>query len=286
MSDGTARLLQQPREKWIEIKVPAIVDEVIFRAAQQIRERNKREKGKQHKNFYLLGGMLRCGHCGRFASGITKRRGDWVNRYYRCGTCQVPKRYASMCDNTHSFHMEAVDRAVWEFVTGIFKSPDVLKESLDDYQARQADEQSPIFQMMESTTARLEETEKEKARLLRAYTSGVLSLEEIATEKVELDKRAADLTRALSELRAELNPATISQEDIDQILQDAADFREGVLLADNDPLTQRRILKQLLFTGRLVYAEGKPWVEVDCILGSGVVSTEYMLLWRQEIGNG
>jgi site-specific DNA recombinase len=76
MSDGRAKLLEQPRDKWIEIKVPAIVDEAIFRAAQQIRERNKREKGKQHKNFYLLGGMLRCGHCGRFASGITKRRGD------------------------------------------------------------------------------------------------------------------------------------------------------------------------------------------------------------------
>ncbi len=283
--DGRASLLQQPRENWIEIKVPAIVDEATFQAAQKIRERNKREKGKQHKNFYLLGGMLRCGHCGRFASGLTKKRGDLVYKYYRCGTCQVPKRYASSCDNTHSYHMEVVDRAVWEWVKSIFMSPNVLTTALENYQARQSDAQSPILQMIGSTTARLEETEKEKARLLKAYTSGVLSLEDIATAKVELDQRTADLTQAIARLKGELNPATITKEDVDRIQQDAADLREGVLLADNDPLTQRRILKQLLFTGRLLYTEGKRWVEVDCVLGSDVVSTESMLLWRQEIGN-
>ena len=111
--------------------------------------------------------------------------------------------------------------------------------------------------MIESTAARLDSTEQEKARLLSAYLSGGFTLEEIAPKKVELDKRVADLTRALAELRAELNPATISQEVIDRIYSDAADLREGLLLADDDPLTQRRILKQLLLTGRLVYAEGK-----------------------------
>ena len=283
--DGRAKLLQQSRDKWIEVKVPMIVNEATFRAAQQMREQNKREMGKQHKHFYLLGGMLRCGHCGRFASGLTKKRGEGVYRYYRCGTCQVPKRYATKCDNNHSYYVEAVDRAVWEWVKGIFLSPDTLTTAIENYQAKQSEAQSPILQMIESTAARLDSTEQEKARLLSAYLSGGFTLEEIAPKKVELDKRVADLTRALAELRAELNPATISQEVIDRIYSDAADLREGLLLADDDPLTQRRILKQLLLTGRLVYAEGKRWVEVDCVLGSGVVSTEYMLLWRQEIGN-
>lgn len=85
---------------------------------------------------------------------------------------------------------------------------------------------------------------------------------------------------------AERNVTTISKEDMERFQQEATGMIAGPLPGDNDPLTQRRILEQLLFIGRLVIIEGKPDVEVDYVPGCGVVSTAYMLLWRQEIGNG
>lgn len=286
MPDGTTKLLQQPRENWIEVKVPAIINKDTFRAAQRARKLNKIGKGKQHKHFYLLGGMLRCGHCSRFASGLTKKRGEWVYKYYRCGTCQVPKRYATKCDNNHSYKMESVDLAVWNWVKEKFSSPEAITTAIENYKAKQLEGQSPILQMIESTTARLEETEGEKVRLLKAYTTGVLSLDDIASVKVELDQRSDDLKQAVARLKSELHPATLTQEDIDRILKVAAKLRETVSFADNDPLTQRRVLEQILFTGRLVLIEGEPNVDIECILGCDVVPTEYMPLWRQEIGNG
>jgi hypothetical protein len=153
--------------------------------------------------------------------------------------------------------------------------PDVLQEALDNYRARQSEVRSPVLQMLETTQAALEATEQEKTRLLRAYTSGVLSLDDIATEKLELDRRAADLARALDELRKELmgTPAAIGPEVLDAIEQDAAALREGLLLADNDPQAQRRILEQVNLEGRLFSVDGKQWIEVNSLLGGSILST-------------
>ena len=275
-AEGQSKHIARPREEWIEIAVPPIIDEATYEAAQRQRERNKRLKGKQHSRFYLLGGMLRCGHCGGYVTGSQRTtRGRKVG-YYECGVHRAPKRSHRTCNDARYFRVETTDRAAWQWVKGIFMSPETLKLALDNYQAQQVEVQTPVVQMIESTAARLQETEQEKRRLLKAYTSGVLSLEEIAVQKVEIDKRMADLTQALSELKAELSPTIINQDDIERIQQDAADLRHGVGLADDDPKEQRRILEQLQFEGRLTYADGKHWIEVNCILGAECLPTSYI----------
>ena len=159
-------------------------------------------------------------------------------------------------------------------------SPDNLQRAIDNYQAKQAEAQSPKLQMIESTAARLEATELEKTRLLKAYTSGVLSLDDIAIAKTELDKRAADLTQALSQLRSALTPTVLSVENIDRIKKDAADMRQGLLLADDDPHEQRRILDLLLTECRLITEDGCEFVEVNCILGPSRLSTEFVISYN------
>lgn len=271
---GKYRYIDRPREEWIQIAVPAILPEDLFNAAQIQRGTNKRQMGHKRKFDYLLGGMLVCGLCGNGVTGLTRLYNDKRYSYYKCNAHHSPKTYGFKCDNTH-FRGAVVDRAVWEWVKAISTSPETLQEALDNYQARQAEEQKPLMQMIESTAARLEETEKEKARLLKAYTSGVLSLEDIATGKVELDKRAADLTQALTNLRNELTPTTITRDVINRIQQDAADMRVGILQADDDPVTQRRILEQLQVRGRLFYRDGKRWIEVDSVLGAVNFTVDY-----------
>lgn len=275
--DRKATKISQPRDTWIEVTIPAIIDKEAFDAAGRIREEHKRLRGKQKKNFYLLGGMLRCGQCGYSVTGRTIS-GEKKHRYYRCGVAHNPKRFSSFCIrcNGQHFHADDVERVVWEYVKAVYNQPDVLHEALDNYRARQSEVQSPVLQMIETTQAALEATEQEKARLLRAYTSGVLSLDDIATAKLELDKRAADLARAVEELRTELQgtPVAIGPEVLDAIEQDAAAMREGLLLADNDPQAQRRIFEQVNLQGRLFSADGKQWIEVNSVLGGGILSTE------------
>jgi site-specific DNA recombinase len=271
---GKKYRIDRPREEWIEIAVPVILEESIFNAAKIIRDNNKRVKGKQHKNFYLLGGMLSCGHCGNNVSGMTKHQNGVGYGYYKCNAHHLPKKYGFKCDNAQ-FKVPIVDRAVWEYVKAIYSSPDTLQTALGNYQATQAEAQAPRLQMIEATAARLEETEREKTRLVQAYAAGVLTLEDIAGPKVELDKRLSDLTQALTELRAELQPNMLSQNEIDRIQKDAADLRAGLELAETDPATQRRILEQLLVNCRLSFEDGVRWIEIDSILGPARLQAEY-----------
>jgi len=171
--------------------------------------------------------------------------------------------------------VETVDKVVWEWVKRLYTSPNTLDEALTSYQARQAEAQRPQLELIEATTARLAAAEGEKARLVKAYASGVLTLDEIATTKNELDRRLNDLTLVLTELRAEIPATVLSKDEIDQIRRDAAELRAGVLLADDDPPLQRRILEQLLFEGRLVYVDGKKHIDVSCILGEERLPTSF-----------
>ena len=263
---GKYRNVPRPREEWIEVCVPEIVPTADFETAQVRRRDNKRQMGHHRKYDYLLGGMLKCGHCGNNMSGMTKIHKGIGYGYYKCNAHHLPKKYGFKCDNAQ-FKVKVVDRVIWEYVMAVYMSPDILDEALSTFQAQQADAKRPQLQMIETTTARLEAAEQEKARLVKAYSAGVLSLDEIATTKADLDRRLNDLTQALAELRAELPATMLSQDDIELIRQDAAELRQGVEMADNDPATQRRIIEQLLIECRLSYVDGQKWIEVDSILG-------------------
>ncbi len=264
----------RPREEWLEINVPAIVPAADFEAAQARRRNNKRQMGHHRKYDYLLGGMLKCGHCGNSMSGMTKVYKGIGYGYYKCNAHHLPKKYGFKCDNAQ-FKVGIVDGVAWEYVKAVYMSPDTLDVALANYQAQQADAQRPQLQMIQATAARLEAAEQEKARLVKAYAAGILSLDEIATTKGELDRRLNDLTQALAQLRAELPATMLTQDDVSRIKQEAAELRQGVELADNDPATQRRILEQLLIECRLSHVDGQRWIEIDSILGAARLPADY-----------
>jgi site-specific DNA recombinase len=54
-----------PREEWIEIPVPALIDEALFEAAQvQLEENRKRKREGRRRPGWLLQGLVVCRRCG------------------------------------------------------------------------------------------------------------------------------------------------------------------------------------------------------------------------------
>ncbi len=62
-------------------------------------------------------------------------------------------------------------------------------------------------------------------RLIDAYTVGVLSLDDLAQSKTDLDKQIADTRKAIESLQADLPPQTLTEDDIKTIHQFAQEFR-------------------------------------------------------------
>lgn len=72
------------REEWIELKVPRIVDEAVFHAAQERLDQNHPLKTapRETNSSVLLTGIAHCGSCGSRMKLQTGKSGKY--RYYKC----------------------------------------------------------------------------------------------------------------------------------------------------------------------------------------------------------
>jgi site-specific DNA recombinase len=271
---GKKKRGKQPKSEWLLVEVPPILSDDIFTAAQKRRKSNKR-RGKQRKNIYALGGMLTCGHCGNGMSGITRNdRGG--KQYYVCNIRHGKGRYTSAepCDNPY-YNVPNVDSAVWLWVKSILLSPEKLRHELEKYQQERTVEFQPLIDMLASSEQNLSELHGEKERLIKAYSAGILTLDEIAIQKTELDKRIKDLTQAINELRAELQPKLLSKKERKSIEEIAEQVRVGADLTDDNTEAQREIFHLLQMKVTLSESEGKRWADVTCILGTTNVPAAY-----------
>ncbi|UCC54036.1 MAG: zinc ribbon domain-containing protein [Anaerolineaceae bacterium] len=80
------------------VEVPAIIGEDLFEKVKERMGKNKRQMGKNRKRVYLLGGMVRCGDCGRSATAFTMTKGGKEYSYYRCSTWTMAKRTRPKCN--------------------------------------------------------------------------------------------------------------------------------------------------------------------------------------------
>jgi len=78
------RTVDRPREEWLEIAVPAIVDEDTFDRAGQRLEDNKRFAARNTKIPSLLQGLAACSACGYGYYRTSARTARKKIYYYRC----------------------------------------------------------------------------------------------------------------------------------------------------------------------------------------------------------
>ena len=95
--DGV-KLHEQPREAWIEIPIPQLIDDETWERAQSLKKHRSTRSKRNTKVLYLLQHLLKCGECGhRFHAKSTwgsvkvrngkRYRYDYraPHRYYKCG---------------------------------------------------------------------------------------------------------------------------------------------------------------------------------------------------------
>jgi site-specific DNA recombinase len=263
---GKYRHVPRPREEWLSVTVPAIVSPEVFEAAQRRREKNKSQLGHQRKNFYALGGMVKCARCNYSMTGLTNKVNGQSYAYYYCCAKKNPKLYGVACDNIQ-YRVDRVEAAVWCWIKSLLLNPETLLRSIEEYQEQQRERIQPQLAMLESSQARLGELEGQKERLIAAYTAGVLSLDELASQKAALDKQIADLGQAVAALRAEAEPMLLSTEYMETIEAIAAEIRAGATLADDDKQVQRSIFQLLDVHVTLDHINKKRWADVTCTLG-------------------
>jgi site-specific DNA recombinase len=232
----------------IAIPVPALVSEELFATvAEQLAENQKRHRQSGASGGFLLQGLLVCPCCGYALCGKRCHRQTIAGEprrytYYRCvGTNAARFGGQALCRN-RPLSAGPLETAVWNDVCALLAHPEKVEE---EYQRRLcgtpvATDTIPV----EALTKRLQQVKRAIARLIDAYSEGLL-------EKNEFEPRLRGAKERLTSLEQEARARTeqTNQEHelrlVIERLQGFADqVRAGLQTADWE--TRREILRALI----------------------------------------
>ena len=198
---------ERPRSEWITVAVPRIVDDALFEHVQRRIQENRHfaERRLKRKRTYLLRGLLKCGKCGYAYLGATQQsRGpDRPGfHYYRCSVRyeagRVLNGLTERCTN-QSLRGDGVDEVVWTTVRDLLLHSDVLAEHLGKWLERTTSD-ATCDERLQLATNRLSELTRQRERLIDAYQTGALGLDDFRARKTVIEERIVAVEHERAEL--------------------------------------------------------------------------------------
>src|SRR5215212_5332033 len=194
----------RPREQWIAVPVPALIDQDLWERAQAQLQRNAAlsfRNNTQHN--HLLRCLLTCGCCGLAMYGVSRPPDAAGRRHhsYRCRgrDCTLTAREAP-CPRAE-VNGEALDHAVWEHVRGLLGDPQRLLAQFQDFAVAADQEMAREAAAEHQLRARLENLARADQRLLDAYQADVISLEELIERRGRLTEQRRALDQQIETAR-------------------------------------------------------------------------------------
>ncbi len=252
---ATRRCLK-PREQWIAIPVPALVDQGTWDQAQAQLARNAALSFRNNtRHSYLLRCLLKCELCGLAMYGITRPASARkpARQVYRCHgkDCVVMAR-TSICPSRH-INADEIEPVVWDHVMALLADPDQLLAQFDRFAAA-VDAGSAREQAAEQQLGvRLDRTARADKRLLDAYQAGAVSLSELSERRQHLAQERKELEQQQEE-QTRLRQQRLQAE---AVRTDVAAFCDRVRsrLADATLAEKQGILQ--LVIDRIIVGEGR-----------------------------
>jgi site-specific DNA recombinase len=119
-----------PREEWIGIPVPAIIDKGLFDLVQaQLDENRRRKRDGRKRPGWLLQGLIGCKLCGyafygKMARGTVGGQKPADYGYYRCTGTDAHKFGGQAVCSNRSVRSDKLEAAVWQQVQIVLDDPD------------------------------------------------------------------------------------------------------------------------------------------------------------------
>jgi hypothetical protein len=205
------RYRERPREEWIAITVPAIIDADTFARAQQVSHENPKWNPRgAEPGAWLLRGLIECGHCGVGANCHKMRgRNGTHHRYYYCRNHDILRAGGEQhrCPERNIRANELDDYVFGQVRQALLDPRQLIAGERAVITSTPLDENELIASQLARLTDSLQATERERTRLLDAYQAELLALDELTRRTAKLTARRHQLARekdTLTERSAEL----------------------------------------------------------------------------------
>ena len=192
-----ARQVRRPREQWITIVVPAIVTEELFEAAQRVSYDNSQWSPRHTESHYwLLRGLVKCGHCGVSVSCHKMRgRNGTFHRYYYCHNHDPLKAGGEQrrCPE-RNIRADELDAFVFEQVRATMLRPEVLLKGEAAVSARrETGDDELLAAQVARFDRKIESAAAERRRVADLYQANFIQREELLRRGKELELRRRTL---------------------------------------------------------------------------------------------
>jgi len=201
---------ERPREDWIGVSVPIIIDEDTWDRVQELTSNARRKWRSYSKADYLLSALCRCGICGSTMHGDMVSSKNKKRRYYVC-TAKSPgivgmKRCALSFTNA-----DIIEQLVWEKVVSWLKNPDEMEKEIKNGLPDDIGEKEKRLKELEVDISNIS---KEKERVATMFQKSLI--DELSTEKrlKEINVRETTLRQLKQSLYNEINEISISNKEL------------------------------------------------------------------------
>lgn len=258
------RMVEAPREQWIAVEVPAIIDRATFDRAAKRAVYNKKMSKRQTKRDYLMSRRLTCGVCGGSVYADGRHSAGDVRLYYACSS-KKPNTLSPNCGAAY-FRVGEVDARVWEWVKNLLSEPDLmialLEENIKAARAGQVDYQARY----DDAKVQIGKIERKLGRLLDVYIDGGWSKEVFETKRAELDRERAGAQREADRLAKLLHELPDSDEVI-ELSRAIRLYQDSLVLEELPPFDVRRAWVDALNVRGVLYREdGQRRIRLSCDL--------------------
>jgi site-specific DNA recombinase len=203
------RRKQRPREEWIPVPVPALIERALFAKAQQLRRERQQDpnyggRPLRHHDTHLLRRLVVCAFCGYKMTSSSSNAGRG-HRYY---WCRGPDPRGLRADRPRCPHptiqAEHLDDLVWSDLVAVLTDPNLLLMAWRQQQGKPGlRHQEVIGQEVRGLDKQIADAQTQRQRLLIAYEQGAIELKELVSRREILERKVEELRRRLDSISRE-----------------------------------------------------------------------------------
>ena len=249
-TDNGTKEYDQPRDTWIEVPVPPLVNEKTWERAQKLKKQRSRVAKRNTKVLYLLQHLLKCGECGHnFHAKSTWRTTNVRNgkryrydlpsprRYYKCNGMQSLRL---RCRERHYIRAERLEEPIWSEVKRVLQNPDLIVAGID---ALDSQEGGGLEEEIAQAERDLRSIQMEEDRAIRLFVSGKITEPQLDHQRRFITERLESARAKLDDYRAREASGTEKRRLMETVLTWARNVGQGL-----DELTdeQRKEILQMV----------------------------------------
>lgn len=226
---------EKPKEQWIPIEIPAIIDLNTWQKAKLQLNKAKRAYKKSKKEIYLLSGLLRCQNCGGTIFGkSTYKNGITQNKYYCCiNKYNYTKSKEDRC-TSKLYKAEDIENCIWNTI-----KPWILNKNRINEIMKKKLSYNKMHKNKKAIKQLIQQAESEKQNIIKLFQKNIIN-------ENQLDERLALTSRIIKNLKMEYEKAMeLKNNKIEMEVEEIIE-RINLYLENIDTLQKNKLLHYII----------------------------------------